>query len=355
MNITILDDYQDTIRTLACFGKTAGHHVTIWNDHTKDVTMLAARLKDTEALAVIRERTPIRAPLLERLDKLRLISQTGVYPHLDVEACTRRGVIVSSYMAPGRPSYATADLGAHHRRAPPHPSGDCGAPCWEVAGVPHRDGPAREGAWHLWLRTGRCRRCRLRQGLRHEGAGLGARGVAHQGARGRPCRRGEQGGAVRRVGRAVAAPAADRRDSRHRRSGRPRPDEADRAPRQHQPGRADRAGGPGGRATRGAAGYGGSRRLRGRAGPRSAASPAHDRQRDLHPAPRLRGARRAGDHVQHDLRPDPRLRERQADQRREPRGAALGSPVERYSINLDTKYAPLELVDARRCVHGSLV
>src|SRR5437899_2222624 len=110
MNITILDDYQDTIRTLACFGKAAGHHVTIWNDHTKDVPMLGARLKDTEALALIRERTPIRAPLLERLDKLRLISQAGVYPHLDVEACTRRGVIVSSYMAPGRPSYATAEL-----------------------------------------------------------------------------------------------------------------------------------------------------------------------------------------------------------------------------------------------------
>src|SRR3989442_6640919 len=110
MNITILDDYQDTIRTLACFGKLAGHHVTIWNDHTKDVTMLAPRLKNAEALAVTRERRPIRAPLLERLDKLRLISQTGVYPHLDVEACTRRGVIVSSYMAPGRPSYATAEL-----------------------------------------------------------------------------------------------------------------------------------------------------------------------------------------------------------------------------------------------------
>src|SRR5438876_11049622 len=110
MNITILDDDQDTIRTLACFGQAAGHHVTIWNDHTKDVTMLAARLKDTEALALIRERTPIRAPLLERLGKLRLISQTGVYPHLDVEACTRHGVIVSSYHAPGRSSYATAEL-----------------------------------------------------------------------------------------------------------------------------------------------------------------------------------------------------------------------------------------------------
>src|SRR2546422_1661427 len=110
MNITILDDYQDTIRTLACFGKITRHHVTIWNNHTKDVDALAARLKDTEALALLRERTPIRAPLLERLDKLRLISQVGVCPHIDAEACTRRGVIVSSSQMPGRPSYATAEL-----------------------------------------------------------------------------------------------------------------------------------------------------------------------------------------------------------------------------------------------------
>ena len=110
MNITVLDDYQDTVRTLACFPKVAGHRVTIWNDHTKDVDALADRLKDTEALALIRERTPIRAPLLERLDRLRLISQVGVYPHIDATACTRRGVIISASTMPGRPSYATAEL-----------------------------------------------------------------------------------------------------------------------------------------------------------------------------------------------------------------------------------------------------
>jgi len=110
MNITILDDYQDTIRTLACFAKVAGHDVTIWTDHTKDVAVLAERLRDTEALCLLRERTPIRAPLLERLDKLRIISQTSVYPHVDVEACTRRGVILSSQTAPGQTSYATAEL-----------------------------------------------------------------------------------------------------------------------------------------------------------------------------------------------------------------------------------------------------
>jgi D-3-phosphoglycerate dehydrogenase / 2-oxoglutarate reductase len=44
---------------------------------------------DTEALVLIRERTEIRAPLLQRLSKLRLISQRSVYPHIDVDECTR--------------------------------------------------------------------------------------------------------------------------------------------------------------------------------------------------------------------------------------------------------------------------
>ena len=110
MNIAVFDDYQDTIRTLACYSKMAGHQVTIWKDHTKDPDVLAERLEDVEAVTLLRERTPLRAPLLERLDKLRLISQVGVFPHIDVEACTRRGIILSSSQMPGRPSYATAEL-----------------------------------------------------------------------------------------------------------------------------------------------------------------------------------------------------------------------------------------------------
>jgi D-3-phosphoglycerate dehydrogenase len=110
MKISILDDYHDTVRTLACFGKLAGHEVTIWNDHVQDNDVLAQRLADAEVLVLIRERTAIRAPLIERLPKLRLISQRSVYPHIDVDACTRRGVIVSSSQHPGTPSYATAEL-----------------------------------------------------------------------------------------------------------------------------------------------------------------------------------------------------------------------------------------------------
>jgi D-3-phosphoglycerate dehydrogenase len=110
MKISILDDYHDTVRTLKCFSKVGGHEVEIWNDHVQDVEALVQRLKATEALVLIRERTKIRTPLLERLDKLRLISQRSVYPHIDIETCTRRGVIVSSSQHAGTPSYATAEL-----------------------------------------------------------------------------------------------------------------------------------------------------------------------------------------------------------------------------------------------------
>jgi D-3-phosphoglycerate dehydrogenase / 2-oxoglutarate reductase len=110
MNITILDDYQNIVRTMKCFSKVAGHNVTIWNDHTKNVDVLAERLKQTEALVMIRERTPVTAPLLERIDKLRLISHSGQYPHIDVDACTRHGVIVSAKASGSQPSYATAEL-----------------------------------------------------------------------------------------------------------------------------------------------------------------------------------------------------------------------------------------------------
>jgi D-3-phosphoglycerate dehydrogenase / 2-oxoglutarate reductase len=110
VQISILDDYFDTVRTLECFGKLAGHDVTIWNDHVQDVEMLAGRLRDTEALVLIRERTQIRTALLQRLPKLKLISQRSVYPHIDIDTCTRLGIIVSSSQHAGTPSYATAEF-----------------------------------------------------------------------------------------------------------------------------------------------------------------------------------------------------------------------------------------------------
>ena len=110
MRVTILDDYLDAVPSLDCFALLAGHDVTVWNDHTDDLDELVDRLQDTEALVLIRERTPIRADLLERLPALRLISQRSVYPHIDVDACSRLGIVVSSDLHPGSPSFATAEL-----------------------------------------------------------------------------------------------------------------------------------------------------------------------------------------------------------------------------------------------------
>src|SRR5580693_5579907 len=110
MKVAILDDYFDTLRTLPCFAKLSPFDVTVFDDHVEDVGVLAERLKDVEALVLIRERTKVGAALLERLPRLRLISQRSVYPHIDIAACTRHGVIVSSSQHAGTPSYATAEL-----------------------------------------------------------------------------------------------------------------------------------------------------------------------------------------------------------------------------------------------------
>jgi len=110
LRVAILDDYFDTLRTLACFERLRPFDVTIWNDHVDDVDVLAERLAETDALVLIRERTRIQAPLLERLPRLRMISQRSVYPHIDVAACTRRGVVVCSNLHSDTPSYAAAEL-----------------------------------------------------------------------------------------------------------------------------------------------------------------------------------------------------------------------------------------------------
>ena len=110
MKVHILDDWFDTLRGLPCFGLLEGHDVTVWTDHEPDPAKLAERVKDAEALVLFRERTKIGAELLDRLPKLRLISQRSVYPHVDVAACTRNNVLLCSNMHSDTPSYAAAEL-----------------------------------------------------------------------------------------------------------------------------------------------------------------------------------------------------------------------------------------------------
>lgn len=123
MKVHILDDWFDTLRGLPCFDMLAGHDVTVWTDHEPDPEALAARVQEAEVLVLFRERTRITADLLDRLPNLRLISQRSVYPHIDVDACTRNGVTLCSNMHGGTPSYAAAELTltlmlASHRQIP---------------------------------------------------------------------------------------------------------------------------------------------------------------------------------------------------------------------------------------------
>jgi D-3-phosphoglycerate dehydrogenase len=112
MNITILDDYQDAVRGLACFSKLAGHKVTVHRDTVSDQDALVARLADADAVVLIRERTRVPAAVIERLPKLKIFSQTGgAGKHIDVDACTRAGIVVCAGTgAPDAPAELTWGL-----------------------------------------------------------------------------------------------------------------------------------------------------------------------------------------------------------------------------------------------------
>jgi len=108
LRIAIPDDYQNCVRSLACFSKLAAHQVTVFNDTLHDVAALAERLQNFDALVLTRERTAISAALLSHLPHLRVISQTGkVAEHIDIAACTARGVAVVDGRGSGA---ATAEL-----------------------------------------------------------------------------------------------------------------------------------------------------------------------------------------------------------------------------------------------------
>lgn len=96
MKIAVIDDYQDAFRKLECYAKLKGHDVTVFNDTVKDPAKLAERLKDADIVLLTQQRSRFPRTVVERLPKLKLISQTGGnIGHIDKAACTERGVLVS--------------------------------------------------------------------------------------------------------------------------------------------------------------------------------------------------------------------------------------------------------------------
>jgi D-3-phosphoglycerate dehydrogenase / 2-oxoglutarate reductase len=96
MNIVILDDYQDAVRKLRCASKLEAYPAKVYTNTVKGIGQLSVRLRDADVIVLIRERTHITRPLLEKLPRLRMIAQTGrVGAHVDVQACTERGIAVA--------------------------------------------------------------------------------------------------------------------------------------------------------------------------------------------------------------------------------------------------------------------
>ena len=109
MKIAVIDDYQNAFKTLKCFPKLSGHEVVVYTDPETDLTKLAERLKDADAVVLTQQRTYFPRALIEKLPKLRLIGQTGrAATHVDLAACTEKGIVVSAGGA-GNPN-ATAEL-----------------------------------------------------------------------------------------------------------------------------------------------------------------------------------------------------------------------------------------------------
>ena len=137
MNIVILDDYQDAVRKLQCATRLEPYQAKVYTNTVKGLGQLAIRLKDANVIVLNRERTHMPRQLIEKLPKLKLIVQTGrVGPHIDVDACTERGIAVAegtgSPVAPAELTWAL--IMAAMRRLPQY-IGNLKHGAWQQSGL----------------------------------------------------------------------------------------------------------------------------------------------------------------------------------------------------------------------------
>lgn len=137
MNIIILDDYQDAVRKLRCASKLEALNAKVFTNTVKGIGQLSVRLRDADVLVLIRERTHFPAALLEKLPRLKLISQTGrVGSHIDVQACTRLGIAVAEGVgSPVAPAELTWALIMAAMRRLPQYIGNLKHGAWQQSGL----------------------------------------------------------------------------------------------------------------------------------------------------------------------------------------------------------------------------
>jgi D-3-phosphoglycerate dehydrogenase len=97
MKIAVIDDYQGAFSKTKAYPKLKGHDVVVYNDTEKDPQKLAERLKDAEVVVLTQQRSAFPRSVIERLPKLKMISQTGKNAyHIDLAAAAEKGVVVSA-------------------------------------------------------------------------------------------------------------------------------------------------------------------------------------------------------------------------------------------------------------------
>ena len=147
MNIVILDDYQDAVRKLVCATKLDAYAAKVYTNTVKGIGQLSVRLKDADVIVLIRERTHLGRQLIEKLPKLKMIAQTGrVGSHVDVAACTERGVVVAEGTgSPTAPAELAWALIMAATRRIPHYVSHLKHGAWQQAGLKSASMPANFG------------------------------------------------------------------------------------------------------------------------------------------------------------------------------------------------------------------
>ena len=139
MKIAVLDDYADAFRKVADFPRLREHEVVSVRDSEKDHAKQAARLADFDVVVLTQQRSQFRRAVIEKLPNLKLVVQTGGHrEHLDIEACTEKGIAVAT----GRSSksYSTAEL-------------TWGLILASMRHIPHEVAQLKQGAWQSTVGT----------------------------------------------------------------------------------------------------------------------------------------------------------------------------------------------------------
>lgn len=140
LRVAILDDYQNVALAMGDWARLSGRvDVTAYRDHLDDEADVAARLREFDCIVAMRERTPFRRSLLEKLPALKLLVTTGgANAAIDGVAAAELGIPVSA------------------TRSVPHPTSEL---TWAlilslVRRIPQESASLKAGGWQVGLGGG---------------------------------------------------------------------------------------------------------------------------------------------------------------------------------------------------------